>query len=163
MKIELHQVELPSGERGSYEVDVSLSCAVAVLVVDGHEAILTHQYRYPIDQWIYDLPGGAAEAGENAEEAARREVLEELGVEVGVLTVLQSFYPNPGRAAWPVHLFFGSLIRQESPDGTDSWEQIGAARMPLSEVAALVRQGEIQDPSLLIAWQSAVLKGLVVV
>lgn len=161
VKIARHQVQLPNGDRSDYEVDESLPFAVAVLVLAGERAILAHQYRYPLDRWILDLPGGAGELGESPEAAARRELLEELGIEVGELVFLQKFYPNPGRSSWPVFLFLGAVRSQQDSPSSDPWEEVGAKSVAFSELSQLICRGEVWDPSLLIAWQSANLKGLI--
>ena len=92
------RVELPGGELIDFEVDESIPFAVAVLVIEGQSVVLARQYRYPIDRWIYDLPGGAGDAGEEPAAAAARECREELGLDPTELTPLHVFYPNPGRS-----------------------------------------------------------------
>lgn len=42
--------------------------------------VLIRQYRYPLDRWIYELPAGLIDEGENAQEAAIREMKEETGL-----------------------------------------------------------------------------------
>ena len=75
-----HSAVLPNGEATTYEVEHFATGAVAVLVrVGGDKVILTHQYRFPLDKWIYDLPGGAINSDESVEEAALRELKEEIG------------------------------------------------------------------------------------
>src|SRR5215472_9361588 len=54
--------------------------AVSALLFDEHRILLAH--RRDIDWW--NLPGGAMELGETVEEAVKREVLEETGLEVEV-------------------------------------------------------------------------------
>ncbi|GIT78936.1 NUDIX hydrolase [Leifsonia sp. LS1] len=157
-----HTVALPDGTPGRYEVDESVPFGAAVLIRDGDDILLSHQYRFPLDRWILDLPGGAGDVGEHPAEAARREAVEELGIVAGDLTHLQVFYPNPGRSAWPVHLFFAEAAATLAPKLDDPFEQVRCRRIPIADLAALVAGGEIVDPSLLIAWHTAVARGLLV-
>lgn len=50
------------------------------------KVVLVRQYRYPIDGYIYELPAGLVEPGEDFHEAAIRELHEETGL---VLTPIQ--------------------------------------------------------------------------
>lgn len=43
--------------------------------------VLIRQYRYPLNQWIYELPAGLIDQGETASQAAVREMKEETGLE----------------------------------------------------------------------------------
>ena len=54
--------------------------AVSALIFDKQRILLTH--RRDIDWW--NLPGGGMELGETVEEAVKREVLEETGLEVEI-------------------------------------------------------------------------------
>lgn len=155
-----HTVRLPDGGETTYEVDESIPFAVATLVTDGDDLLLTRQYRYPLRRWIYDLPGGAGSATETPSDAARRELEEELGVIATVLEPLHTFSANPGRTAWPVHFFSRGTLRSGSADTTDPSEQVQLARMGVAELDALIAQGEIVDPSLIIARACAAASGL---
>lgn len=44
------------------------------------KVVIIRQYRYPIDDFVYELPAGLMEAGEDMEEAAVRELHEETGL-----------------------------------------------------------------------------------
>lgn len=67
-----HTAMLGDRTRTQYEVDKSIPFAVATLLVDGDSVLLTRQFRYPLAQWILDLPGGAGEVDEQPINAARR-------------------------------------------------------------------------------------------
>lgn len=60
-----HEVLLPDSSRTNYVVDESAPFSVAALVLDGNDVLLTRQYRYPPDRWIFDLPGGRGRADES--------------------------------------------------------------------------------------------------
>lgn len=147
-----HAVVLPDGSPTSFEVDESVPFSVAALVIHGADVLLSRQYRYPIDRWIYDLPGGGGRPGEEPLAAARRELEEELGIVPGDLRHLHTFFMNPGRAAWPTHLFIStSGFAWTRPDASDPAEQVRLARMPLAELDALISQGVIVYAPLIVA------------
>lgn len=54
----------------------------AILIIE-NESILAMQYRYG-EEDVFNLPGGNLEFGENMAEALKREMQEELGIEVEV-------------------------------------------------------------------------------
>jgi NAD+ diphosphatase len=58
--------------------------AVIMLVVRGDECLLGHSTRFP-NTTMYSTLAGFVEPGESLEEAVRREVLEEAGIEVGAV------------------------------------------------------------------------------
>lgn len=155
-----HELLLPDGSRSQFEVDESLPFSVATLVIDGGDVILARQYRYPLDRWIYDLPGGGGHDGEDPIDAARRELEEEVGVIAEDLRHLHTFFMNPGRAAWPTHLFISSEgVRPGRPDTSDPAEQVRLARVPLTKLDELFRQGSIVDPALIVARAAAAAQG----
>ena len=155
-----HTVLLPDGSRTSFDVDESVPFSVAVLVVDGADVLLSRQYRYAIDRWIYDLPGGGGLADEDPLHAAQRELEEELGIVPDDLRHLHTFFMNPGRAAWPTHLFISTAgFAWTRPDASDPAEQVRLARMPLAELDALIAQGLVVAPPLMVARAIAAVKG----
>ncbi|MBS1907112.1 MAG: NUDIX hydrolase [Actinobacteria bacterium] len=160
VRIDADEVVLPSGERTTFEVDRSVPFAVATLVRDGADVLLARQYRYPVDRWILDLPGGGGAFGETPEQAARRELEEELGIVVAELVPLHTFFANPGRSVWATHLFLASGVRPGQAVTDDPAEQVQPVRMPLPELDRLIADGEIRDPSVLIARTMAAAKGL---
>ncbi|MDY0827754.1 NUDIX hydrolase [Microbacterium sp. BG28] len=147
-----HTVLLPDGSQSSYEVDESVPFSVATLVVDGADVLLSRQYRYAIDRWIYDLPGGGGQADEDPRTAAQRELEEELGIVPDDLRHLHTFFMNPGRAAWPTHLFISTAgFTWARPDASDPAEQVRLVRMRLVELDALISRGLVVDPPLIVA------------
>jgi 8-oxo-dGTP pyrophosphatase MutT (NUDIX family) len=70
--------------------------AAALIVRDGR--VLLNSLRGPDEPWM--LPGGTGEFGETAEATLRRELREELGVDVRVgrlVWVVEHFFPLNGR------------------------------------------------------------------
>lgn len=156
-----HTVTLPNGSPTHYEVDESIPFAAAALVVSDDHVLVTRQYRYPIDRWIFDLPAGGAENGEEPVDTARRELEEEAGIVPVSLVPLHTFFLNPGRTSWPVHLFFSSgLATTGTAARDDPAEQVSAVWLRVDELDSLFARGEIVDPTLIIARTMAASRGL---
>lgn len=56
----------------------------AVLEQEPDKIVLLRQYRYPLNDYIYELPAGLIEDGETSAEAAIREMQEETGLNLAV-------------------------------------------------------------------------------
>lgn len=159
-----HTVVLGDGTRAGYEVDESIWFAVATLVIGGEDVILARQYRYPLDRWIYDLPGGAGTESETPEIAARPKLEDELGLTPNDLTPLHTFYVKSGPcnvARSPLRLPLWNGRGNQGhfrPRGAGSSRT--HARMPLRELDDAIASGEIVDPSLIVARACAAVRGL---
>jgi 8-oxo-dGTP pyrophosphatase MutT (NUDIX family) len=162
MHIIEYDVELPNGNHTKYEVEHGGACAVAVLIkTKDNEIILTHQYRFPLNKWIYDLPGGASQDGESIEQAAIRECREEIGIAPKQIEKINMFYPNPARTDWPAYVFYCEEFEYSKLKTNDPSETVETVLMPVKEFKKLVDNQEIVDPTLLIAWFTACNKGYI--
>lgn len=76
-----------------FELYLNPAAAVAALIVDPQGRLLVVERAQEPKKGMWDLPGGFADPGESAEEALRREVAEEVGLEITSLRYAGS-YPN---------------------------------------------------------------------
>ncbi len=67
---------------------------------------VVRQYRPCVEAFTWEFPAGTVDAGENPEEAARRELLEETGLHAGEVASLGSYYPDTGRVEVLSHAFY---------------------------------------------------------
>lgn len=72
--------------------------------------VLLRQYRYPIGDYVYELPAGLIEPGESAEDAAVREMKEETGLTLTVYEGGRDYYRNPGFLAQGITDESGSFV-----------------------------------------------------
>jgi 8-oxo-dGTP pyrophosphatase MutT (NUDIX family) len=98
--VTVDQIILPDGRPGEYTlVDMGVRFGVAVIPVataaDGTQYLaMVRQHRYPVNDWVLELPGGGAAAIEAGE--ALRELVEETGIVAEDVELLGTFYENPG-------------------------------------------------------------------
>jgi ADP-ribose pyrophosphatase len=67
---------------------------------------IVRQYRPCVERFTWEFPAGTIDAGESAEDAARRELREEAGLEIDELVHLGCFMPDTGRLQVRSHAFF---------------------------------------------------------
>ncbi len=66
---------------------VTRADAVNVYALCDGKVVLVRQYRYPINAWIYELPAGLIENGEDYHDTAVREMKEETGLDLSLIKV----------------------------------------------------------------------------
>lgn len=91
--------------------------------------VMIKQYRYPIDEWIYELPAGLIDKGETAEEAAVREMKEETGLEFevyegGDIAFRRPFFLGAGFTDEMSTSVYGYASGEISKSGQEDTEQI---------------------------------------
>ncbi|MBI2165113.1 MAG: NUDIX hydrolase [Chloroflexi bacterium] len=137
-------VALDNGVTAERET-VEHSPAVVVVPVDSEEnVLLVRQYRWPAGEYLLEAPAGSLEEGEEAEEAALREMEEETGYTAVKLVKLSSFWTTPGFTTELMHAYLATqLMPREARPEAD--EVIELVRVPLAQALAMVRRGEIRD------------------
>jgi nudix-type nucleoside diphosphatase (YffH/AdpP family) len=133
---------------------------VAVLVRDAMDdsILLTKQWRYPVerrggDGYILEIPAGKIDAGEAPEDAATREIVEELGVTISHLRLLNTFFVSPGGTSERIHLFYAEVNKKVSDGGgvAEEHEHIEIVRISRPLFLTKVNLGTIHDAKTLIA------------
>lgn len=109
--------------------------------------VLIVQPSGPAARWGWSIPKGLPDAGEELEDAARRETEEETGCVPGALAYLG--YVDYVRSRKRIHCFYGSAPEQEPR--ARSWEIAAARFMPLAEA----RRHLHPDQSVFVDWLEA--------
>lgn len=142
------RVVLPTGRTVAMEI-VRHPGSVVLLPMDGDDRIiLIRQFRYALNRWIWELPAGSLEPGEDPALAAARECEEEIGLVPHRLTRLRSLYPTPGFCDEEMIFFRCDDLRTPAPGSDaekDEDEDIEPRAFTLTEARALIQSGEIVD------------------
>jgi ADP-ribose pyrophosphatase len=145
----VERVRLPGRDTES-EVEIVKHAGSVVLAAmpTDDSVLLVRQYRHPAGDYLWELPAGSIDRGEDAETAARRECHEELGVVADGVERLGELYALPGYCT-ELMTFFRLTRLREPADGEeahqDEDEDIEAQAFTLSQVRQMVMNGEIRD------------------
>ena len=149
INVDMDQVQFPNGSRSELEM-VRHPGAAAVIpflsdpMGDDPQILLLKQYRYAADGYLYEIPAGRLDDGEDPIECARRELKEETGCTADRVEPLFMMYTTPGFTDERIHLFMASgLTHGES--GREKDEFIEVEIVPLSRALSMVQAGEIPD------------------
>lgn len=141
----LVDVEVPGGARFEHHVVRMPNQAAGTVVHDpGRGVLLLWRHRFITDTWGWEIPAGRIDPGEQPEQAAARETLEETGWRPGPLRPLLSYQPTNGLSDQRFDLFLADGATHEG-DPTDPGESERIEWVPTDEVRGLARAGEIQD------------------
>jgi len=106
--------------------------------------LLMHEYKAWVKRWIWGFPGGIIEPGETAEQAAKRECEEELGIKVSRLRKMVEIKTNFPDTT--VTYFLGYGLKKSKAKGWEG-EKIGKVKaVTIDELLAMAQAGKIADP-----------------
>jgi 8-oxo-dGTP pyrophosphatase MutT (NUDIX family) len=115
---------------------------VVALTPDNH-LVLVRQFRFGIDTFSLEVPGGIIEAGEDPVAAGLRELQEETGYVGKSARLLGSVNPNPAIQNNRCHLVFVESAEPTAHSAWDHDEEIEVSTAPVEEVFAWARTGKI--------------------
>ena len=143
--IELYEDEVvkPNGEPGTYST-VRVKAGVSVLPVDGERFVyLARDFRYAVGRECLEAVAGGVDEGEAEEDAARRELKEELGMEAEDFVALGQVDPMPSLVDSPAHLFMATGRLKFKEKELEAGENVRTVRVKLSEAVRMVMESEI--------------------
>jgi 8-oxo-dGTP pyrophosphatase MutT (NUDIX family) len=150
-------VEQPDGRRVDYHA-VRLADVAAAVVTDAENRVLMMwRHRFLTDTWAWELPMGIVETGEAPIDAAAREVEEETGWRPGPLTHLIRSQPGAGIMD-AVHHVFRATTATRIGEPTERNESDRIEWIPLTDVPAMIANGEIVSGITLVGLQQALLQ-----
>ncbi len=138
-------VTTPAGTPGIYGVVSFRNKAVGVVPLDeeGH-TYLVGQYRYPLNEYSWEIPEGGCPLGTDPLDTAKRELKEETGLEASHWTPIGRIHTSNSATDEEGFLFIAEHLTQGDDEPEDT-EKLQVLRVPLAEAVQMVLTGQITD------------------
>ena len=126
--------------------------AVGIIALDDQDRVLLNrQYRHPVGAYLWEPPAGLLDlAGESPLECAKREFLEEAGLQADNWWVLYDFFNSPGGSTEAFRCFLArglSEVPGGRPVGEAEEADLEPRWVPLDEAVASIRAGALSNPT----------------
>lgn len=146
LHVTLDTVRLPDGQAYEYTTIHRDVVGVAAIVLDEQDRVLLEQeYRHPVGEVAYQLPGGLTAVAEDPEECIRRELREEAGLAAGDLRYLGRFWNNPATSNGECLVYLCRDFQSIGAVEHDTAEFLTAGWYDIDWVKAKVKEGVIRD------------------
>jgi ADP-ribose pyrophosphatase len=139
----------PGGREGVRDV-VRHHGSVVILAIDNTKSkknpwvVIERQYRHAAGRFLWELPAGKLDPGEDALQGAQRELEEETGYRAKKWKPLVEYYPSPGFLGESMKVFVAEgLVAGDAHPEDD--ERIEFRLVKLSQVVKLIEKGAILD------------------
>ena len=146
-------IELPNGKTIQYiHYPYHGHGGVIVVCRRGNNILVQQEYSYPVDEVLYQFPGGKIEAGEDVCAAAQRELAEESGIAMTGVLACGWLYADNRRTSAKLHVVYGEYAGTNHHHQPDSTEQIISEWLPIATINHMVATGVITNYAMLAAW-----------
>jgi 8-oxo-dGTP pyrophosphatase MutT (NUDIX family) len=134
ISVRIDEIRYDDGSTAEREV-VEHPGAVAIVAHDERRFFMVRQPREPVEEdSLLELPAGKLDVpGESPIDCAKRELVEEVGLEAAEWRHLKRIYTSPGFADEVVHVFVATGLTQVEPDPGEG-ERIEIVEVPLDEL-----------------------------
>jgi ADP-ribose pyrophosphatase len=149
ISLDIDTVRFPNGSLGELEMIRHPGASAVVPFLsdpagEDPQLLLIRQYRYAAEGYLYEIPAGRLNAGEDPHDCALRELKEETGCSAEKVEHLFTMYTTPGFTDEKIHLFMATGLEVgETKHEADEFLELQP--MLLSRALQMVEAGEIQD------------------
>jgi ADP-ribose pyrophosphatase len=145
-----HDKLIEPGGRASERDVIRHNGSVVILAIDARKnkknpwIVVERQYRHAANQFLWELPAGKLEPGEDPLAGAKRELAEETGYSARNWKPLVEYYASPGFLGESMKVFLAEgLVAGDAHPEDD--EQIDFRLVKLSDVLKMIEKGAILD------------------
>jgi ADP-ribose pyrophosphatase len=153
LTVESHAVKLPDGEIiPDWAWLIIPSAAIVLAVTEDGRFLCFRQTKYAVEGSSLAPVGGMLEPDEPPLQAAKRELLEEMGCQASEWVNLGSYVLDPNRGIATMHLFLALNARKVAEPDSDDLEDQEPVSLSRSEIEQALRAGEFK----VLAWAAVV-------
>lgn len=145
IKVEEHDIINPAGKDGIYGTVHFKNKAIAIIPIDPNgNTWLVGQFRYPLNQYSWEVPMGGGPIGEDPLASAKRELREETGLTAEKWTEIMRIHTSNSVTDEEGIVYLAEDLTQGETEFEET-EVLQIRKLPFSEVLEMVMNGSITD------------------
>lgn len=146
MTVREDQVATDTGKKGIYNLIDPRSGVFVIAQTDAGKIYLVEAFRYPLQEWRWELPSGGIENGDTPLVAAQKELQEELGLIADKWEQIGGIYPSHNGPMSDRNIVFVARDLSATATAHESGEAIRPPQaIEYEKVFKMVQSGEITD------------------
>lgn len=142
---------IPNGREYEYHYVHTGGSAMIIPVTNDGKFIMVKQYRYLNDFFSIEFPAGGVKDGQNPDEIARKELIEESGFD-GTLKKIGIFNPFNGVTDEICHVYVAENLTKSDKEKKDESEEFEILHKTASEINLMIKNNETIDGMSMAAW-----------
>lgn len=145
-----NRVIQPDGNKGEYPIIKRRPAVVIVPLEKDGTTFLVRQFRYTLQKESLELPAGYIEDNESPLEAAKRELVEEVGLKAKNWKKIGEMFMT-GSIFYGKHIYYLATDLTQGLSDPEPTEEITIEKYPLSEVVNMVLEEKFNIGSSAVA------------
>lgn len=155
--LNIDTVTLPNGVTVDLETIRHPGAAAVVPMKEDGTVVLIRQFRHAVGGFIYEIPAGKLNPGEDPLSCAARELEEEIGYRAATFSLLSSIFTAPGFADEVIHVYKATGLTQGRQQ-LDRDEVLDVIEMPLADAIRKIEDGTIRDAKTIVGLQAVYIR-----
>ena len=141
-----YKVINPAGGKGIYGKVHFKNKAVGIIPIDEEgNTWLVGQWRYPLNEWSWEIPEGGSPLEINLLQSAQRELKEETGITANRWTQILRTHLSNSVSDEEGYVFLAEDLAQGERAAEETEADMEIKKLPFTEVLGMVMDGKITD------------------
>ena len=145
IEVQHHNVINPSGGEGIYGQVNFKNIAIGIVPIDeNNDTWLVGQFRFPLEEYSWEIPEGGCPFSEEPLKAGKRELLEETGITAEKWTMISKIHTSNSVCNEVGFIFMAENLKfsESEPEET---EDLQIKKVSLKEALKMVMENKITD------------------
>lgn len=140
------QVINPAGGTGIYGKVHFKNKAIGIVALDeNNNTWLVGQWRYPLNEWSWEIPEGGGPLHQDLLDSAKRELKEETGMIAKKWTMIQRVHLSNSVSDEEGFIFLAEDLTHGESDPEETEADMKVWKLPFAEALQMVLEGKITD------------------